>query len=139
MKKNKILCTIVALLLIVTVFVPATAQAASPDYFFTFDYDDTGEHYESYHAKGDTEQKWVVTLYDTAGSNMSTTNVLSLKMNRAGVNNVDRWHTFSNYVQRYGIPYQTVVSETDSMRLGMKKINSSSPTANLYITGAYNP
>lgn len=141
MKKHKILYTIVTLTLLVAVFVPVTAQAASPNYFFTFDSDLlVGEiQTEPVYPKGDTDQEWVIRLYQTASSNMSSSNVFSPKMNRQGANNVDYWHTFSNYVAPYAIPYQTVVSEVDNMYLTMKRGSHSSSASSLYLTGAYNP
>lgn len=140
MKKNKILCTIIVLTLFVSVFSPVTALALTEgDHFFTFSYADAGEHKEPVHQKGDTEQRWVVQLYQSSSSNLSSGNVLSLKMNRVEANTVDRWHTFSNYVDPYGIPYQTIVSETDWMYLSMKRVITSSVAPNLYVTGAYNP
>lgn len=139
MKNHNILCVIIALTLLVAVFVPVTALAVSSDYYFTFDYPDLDNHTESMHQKDDTDQLWVVTLYNTASSNMSSTNILGLKMNRSGNNNVDRYHTFSNYVTKYGIPYLNPVSATDWMYLGLKKDDASTSTAKLYVTGAYNP
>lgn len=138
-EKSKFLCTIIALALLVTVFVPVTAMAASPDYFFTFNYSDAGEHREPSHPKGDTEQCWVIQLYQTGSSNMSSSNVFMPKMNREGANNVDIWHTFSNYVPPYRINYQTVVSEVDQMYLSMKRDDKGSTATRLYVTGAYNP
>lgn len=140
MKKHKVLCTIVALALLVAMLVPVTALAASPNYSFTFTYSDTGEHPEEYwHDKGDSEQQWVVTLYDTASSNMSYNNILALKMERSYNNDVDRWHTFSNYVQRYGIPYSSSVESSDMMRLNKKRMISGTSETSLYVTGLYNP
>lgn len=140
MKKHKVLCTIVALALLVAMLVPVTALAASPNYSFTFTYSDTGEHPEEYwHDKGDSEQQWVVTLYDTASSNMSYNNILALKMERSYNNDVDRWHTFSNYVSRYGIPYLSSVESSDMMRLNKKRMINGSSETSLYVTGLYNP
>ena len=141
MKKSKIWCTIITLTLLVAMFIPVTAQAASPNYFFTFNSDLlVGDmQVEDTHPKGDTEQEWGIQLYNTPSSNMSASNVFSPRMNREGVNNVDYWHTFSNYVPPYAIPYQTVVSETDRMYLTMKRGSHSSSVSNLYLTGAYNP
>lgn len=141
MKKHKIFCTIVTLILLLAVFVPVTAQAVSPDYFFTFDSRllDGEVKEEPPYPKGDTEQRWVIRLYQSASSNMSASNVFSPKMNREGVNNVDRWHTFSNYVPPYGMDYMTVVSETDRMYLTMKRGSHTSSYSYLYLTGAYNP
>lgn len=78
-------------------------------------------------------------LYQTESSNMSASNVFSPKMNRKDLNNVDYWHTFSNYVPPYAIPYQTVVSAVDRMYLTMKRGSHSSSASSLYLTGAYNP
>ncbi len=139
MRKSKFLCTIIALTLLATVFVPVTALAESPDYFFTFNYSDAGEHREPSHKKDDTEQCWVIQLYQTGSSNMSSSNVFMPKMNREGANNVDIWHTFSNYVKPYRIDYLTVVSELDKMYLSMKRDDRSSGADKLYVTGAYNP
>lgn len=52
---------------------------------------------------------------------------------------VDRWHTFSNYVQRYGIPYSSSVKSTDYMRLNKKRIINGTSETSLYVTGLYNP
>lgn len=141
MKKSKFWCTIVTLTLLVAMCIPVAAQAASPNYFFTFNSALlAGEiQTEPTYPKGDTEQLWVISLYNTSSSNMSASNIFSPKMNRKDVNNVDYWHTFSNYVPPYAIYYQTVVSETDKMYLTMKRGSHSSSISNLYLTGAYNP
>lgn len=141
MKKHKILYTIVTLTLLVATFAPVTAHAYSGDHFFTFNSDLlVGEiQTEPTYQKEDTEQVWVIQLYQTESSNMSASNVFSPKMNRKDLNNVDYWHTFSNYVPPYAIPYQTVVSAVDRMYLTMKRGSHSSSASSLYLTGAYNP
>lgn len=136
MKKHRFLCMIVTLILVVAAVAPVTALAYPGDHLFEFNYSDAEDHPEPSHQKEDDEQKWVVTLYDES-SNMSRSNILGLKMNRSGDNNVDRWHTFSNHVKHYGIPYQDYVASTDMMFLGKKKMSNHSE--NLYVTGAYNP
>lgn len=139
MKKNKTMRAIIALTLIIAICIPVTALAASPNYAFSFKFDDLYNHTEPKYEKGDSEQRWYVTLYNNGENNMSSANILGLKMNRYGNNVVDEYHTFSNYVSKYPIDYKATVYEDDLMYLGAKKDSESTSTAALVISGLYNP
>ena len=139
MKKSSFLRTVISLTLLVAMLIPVTAMADSPNYSFSFTYSNESEHPESWYEKGDPEQQWVVTLYNTTSSNLSSKNILALTMERSDGTTVDRWHTFSNYVQRYGIPYARSVDSTDMMRLNKKRMINGTSESRLYITGLYNP
>lgn len=140
MKKNKVMCAIIALIVLISTFVPVTAFAAtSTDYDLYFEFKDLENHRLADFQKEDDEQKWVVSLYNNGISNMSSTNILGLKMNRTSNNNIDVYHRFSQYVTRYGIPYQSYVAATDYVHLGLKKDDASTSSANLIISGMYNP
>ncbi len=137
--KNNILRVIIALTLLVAVFVPVTALATSPNYSFYFEITDRNNHVEPYHEKGDSEQKWVLTLYNNGTNNMSDANIFGAKMNRTYGQDVDRYHTFSRYVTQYPLYYLNTVYSDDIMYLGYKKDRDSASTASLIISGMYNP
>lgn len=81
----------------------------------------------------------VISLHNNGTNNLSGSNILWLKMNRSKNNNVDVYHRFSLYVSNYGIPYQAYVASTDYVYLGLKKDDASTSSANLIISGKYNP
>lgn len=139
MKKNKTICAIIALTLIIAITIPVTALAVSPNYAFSFEFDDLYNHFEPKHEKGDSEQRWYVTLHNNGENNMSSANILGLKMNRNTNNVVDVYHTFSNYVSNYPVDYKATVYEDDLMYLGAKKDSESTSSAALIISGLYNP
>ena len=139
MKNNKIMRTIIGLTLLVALLVPVTALATSPNYYYTFVFTDRVNHQEAYHEKGDTEQRWYFTLYNTGKSNVSSTNILGVKMNRTYDNYVDVYRTYTRSVNNKAIDYRSYVSEDDVMFLGAKKDSDSTSYATLYANGAYNP
>lgn len=138
MKNNKTLCVIIALTLLVAVLVPVTALAASPNYPFSFDFYNLSNDKTDAYEKGDSEQNWYISLYNNGSNNMSSSNVLGVRMNRGGYY-VSGYHTFSNYVTGYRLPYTTSVNSTDMMYMGAKKDNTSTSSAALHISGQFNP
>ncbi|MBO5171208.1 MAG: hypothetical protein J6B70_10785 [Oscillospiraceae bacterium] len=139
MKNNKIMRTIIGLTLLVALLVPVTAFAASPNYTYNFEFTDRVNHQEAYHEKGDTEQVWVFTLYNTGKSNVSSTNILGVKMNRTSDNYVDVYRTYTGRTTNKRISYLSYVASDDVMFLGAKKDSDSTSYATLYANGAYNP
>lgn len=138
MKISKTLRLIVALTLLVAVLVPVTALAASPNYPFKFTFTNLANQITETYQKGDSEQNWYVSLYNNGTNTMSSSNVLGLRMNRNGAG-VSGYHTFSNYVTSYRLPYTTSVKSTDWLYMGAKKDNSSTTSAALNISGQFNP
>lgn len=138
MKNNKIMRTIICLTMLFTLFVPVTALA-SPNYFYDFEFTDRVNHQEPYHEKEDTEPYWYFTLYNTGRSNVSSTNILGVKMNRTEDNNVDVYRTHTGAIYRQPYEYLSYVASDDVMFLGAKKDSESSSYATLYANGAYNP
>lgn len=138
MKNNKILQTVITLTLLVVMLIPVAALA-SPDYFFDFEYTDRVNHQEPYHEKGDTEQNWYFTLYNTGRSNVSSTNILGVKMNRTERNYVDVYRTYTGRTNTTPFAYLDYVASDDVMFLGAKKDSDSTSYATLYANGAYNP
>ena len=136
MKNNKILRTVITLTLLVVMLIPITALA-SENYFYSFEYTDRDNHQEPYHKKGDTEQSWHFTLYNTGKSNVSSTNILGVKANRTENNYVDvyRKHTEAT---RKTYDYLDYVASDDVLFLGAKKDGDSTSYATLYANGAYN-
>ena len=116
--------------------IPITALA-SENYFYSFEYTDRDNHQEPYHKKGDTEQSWHFTLYNTGKSNVSSTNILGVKANRTENNYVDvyRKHTEAT---RKTYDYLDYVASDDVLFLGAKKDGDSTSYATLYANGAYN-
>ena len=118
---------------------PVTALA-SPNYYYNFEFTDRVNHQEPYHEKGDTEQVWVFTLYNTGNSNVSRTNILGVKMNRTTDNYVDVYRTYTGRTPNtVCITYLSYVASDDVMFLGAKKDSDSTSYATLYANGAYNP
>lgn len=140
MKNNKIMRAIIALMLLVAICIPVTAFAASPNYEFSFKFTDLLNKTTESYQKGDTEQNWYVSLYNNGTSTMSSTNILGLRMNRNG-SYISDYHTFSNYVTSYQLPYNddVTVSSTDWVYMGAKKDSTSTSTAALVISGKFNP
>lgn len=140
MKKNKILRAIIALTLLIAICIPVTAFAASPNYDFSFRFTNLANKTTDSYQKGDTEQNWYVSLYDNDTNNMSSKNILGLRMNRNG-SYISDYHTFSNYVTSYQLPYDddVTVYSTDWVYMGAKKDSTSTSTAALVISGKFNP
>lgn len=138
MKTNKIMRTIIVLTLLFTLFVPVTALA-SDDYFYDFEFTDRLNHQEPYCEKGDTEQNWYFTLYNTGRSNVSSANILGVKMNRTEDNYVDVYRTHVRSIRNQPYAYLSYVASDDVMFLGAKKDSESTSYATLYANGAYNP
>lgn len=137
-KNNKILRTVITLTLLVVMLIPVTALA-SPDYFYDFEFTDRNNHQEPYHEKGDSEQNWYFTLYNTGRSNVSSTNILGVKMNRTEKNYVDIYRLHTGAINNKPYPYLSYVASDDVMYLGAKKDSESTSYATLYANGAYNP
>ncbi len=138
MKSNNFARTIVCLTLLLVLFIPVAALA-SPNYSYNFAFTDRVNHQEPYHEKGDTEQNWYFTLYNSGTSNVSSTNILGVKMNRTYDNYVDVYRTYTGRTLNKCIAYLSYVSESDTMFLGAKKDSDSTSYATLYANGAYNP
>lgn len=136
MKNNKILRTVITLTLLVVMLIPVTALA-SDNYFYSFEYTDRVNHQEPYYVKGDTEQFWYFTLYNTGKSNVSSTNILGTKANRTENNYVDVYRTYTEATHRI-YDYLAYVASDDVMFLGAKKDSDSTSYATLYANGAYN-
>lgn len=120
-----------------------TASATNHDFSFTFTNTSTTK-YTSYYAKSDSDQFYVISL-DTTNKNtgvkntMSASNIFGCKMHRSYSDNVDVYHTFSNYVTGYRIAYQVPVYKNDNMRLAGKKDTASTSSATLRISGRFAP
>lgn len=139
MKRN-IVCIALALVFIVAAIAPVTALASSTgDYYFYFEFEDLENYRLADHTKGDTDQYWVLTLYNDGTNNLSSSNIFGAKMNSTDGRTVDRYHTFSNYVSHYAVNYEATVYSNDTMYLGIKKDDKSKSSENLIISGAYNP
>lgn len=138
MKSKKIMRMVICLTLLVTLLTPVTALA-SPNYYYNFEFTDRVNHQEPYHEKGDTEQVWVFTLYNTGNSNVSRTNILGVKMNRTTDNYVDVYRTHTEAISNHPYSYLAYVGSRDVMFLGAKKDSDSTSYATLYANGAYNP
>lgn len=138
MKNNKIMRTIIGLTLLLALFIPVTALA-SPNYFYNFEFTDRVNHQEPYHEKGDPEQNWYFTLYNTGSSNVSNTNILGVKMNRTVDNYVDVYRIHTVAINNKPYEYLSYVASDDVMFLGAKKDSTSTSYATLYANGAYNP
>lgn len=140
MKNNKIMRAIIALMLLVAICIPVTAFAASPNYAFSFEFSNLNDQTTDSYQKGDTEQNWYVSLYNNGTNTMSSSNILGLRMNRNG-SFISGYHTFSNYVTSYQLPYydDVTVKSTDWVYMGAKKDSTSTSTADLVISGKFNP
>lgn len=138
MKNNKIMRAVIGLTLLFALFVPVTALA-SPNYYYDLEYTDRNNHQEPYHEKGDTEQNWYFTLYNTGRSNVSSTNILGVKMNRTHDNYVDVYRTYTGRTDNKHFAYLNYVASDDVMYLGAKKDSASTSYATLYANGCYNP
>lgn len=138
MKNNKIMRTFIVLTLLFALFVPVTALA-SPNYYYNFEFTDRVNHQEDYHEKEDPEQNWYFTLYNTGRSNVSSTNILGVKMNRTEDNYVDVYRIYTKATPSTPYAYLSYVASDDIMFLGAKKDSESTSYATLYANGAYNP
>lgn len=138
MRKHRAMSVILTLSLLVAMFIPVTAMAASPNYPFEFTFHNLANQETASHQKGDAEQNWYVSLYNNGANTLSAANILGLRMNRNG-SAVSGYHTFSRYVSGYPIPYTTRVSASDWMTMGAKKDSSSTTNAALRISGQFNP
>jgi hypothetical protein len=122
-----------------------TVQAGSHFYQFEFE-DDVNDQSTKYYAKSDHDQFWYISLKKTAPSiiapkknTLSSTNIFGCKMHREKDDNVDRYHTFSNYIDSYPIEYRNKVRAADKMRLTGKKDNTSTSTKSFKISGFFAP
>lgn len=70
---------------------------------------------------------------------MSSSNVFACMLHRKYNEYVDNWHTFSNYVTSYSIPYASTVSINDEMTIEGKKHYTSTSTTALKISGRFAP
>ncbi len=138
MRKHRTMSVILTLSLLVAMFIPVTAMAASPNYPFKFEFYNLDNQKDAPHQKGDNEQNWYVSLYNNEVNTLSDFNILGLRMNRKGYY-VSDYHTFSRYVSGYRLPYTTRVSSTDTMIMGAKKDSSSTTSVALRISGQVNP
>lgn len=138
MENKKIMRTLICLTLLFALLIPVTALA-SPNYSYNFEFTDRVNHQEPYHEKGDTEQNWYFTLYNTGNSNVSSTNILGVKMNRTEDNYVDVYRTHTKATPSTPYAYLSYVASDDVMFLGAKKDSDSTSYATLYANGAYNP
>ncbi|GAA4654307.1 hypothetical protein GCM10023142_14450 [Anaerocolumna aminovalerica] len=144
MKLKKKIKILILSLCFCTMFSSSIIFAANHDFYFTFDSKDSSQVQAAYYQKSDNEQKWYITIDEyykntTTKNTMSSSNVFACTMRRRYNDNVDRWHTFSNYVSSYGIDYATKVSQYDEMRIEGKKDSTSSSTSQLRVSGRFAP
>ncbi|MTK08108.1 MAG: hypothetical protein F8N38_13620 [Hungatella sp.] len=133
-KKGKILVALTCAFLMT-----ASGSALAANHGFTFKFTDLTNKTTSSYAKSDNSQIWYLSLDNSGSNNMSSANIFGCKMNRTSNNNVDIYHTFSNYVSGYGISYQSKVYKNDNMYMGAKKDSASTSTTALTISGRFAP
>jgi hypothetical protein len=122
-----------------------TVHARNYPYKFKFE-DDVNPQHTDYFAKSDHDSFWYISTkkydYDTfpkKKNTLSSTNIFGCRMHRDKNDNVDGYHTFSNYIDSYPIEYRNKVRAGDNMRLFGKKDDSSTSSKALKISGWFAP
>ena len=96
--------------------------------------------------KRDNETNWYLTIDNNQRSTLSSTNIFGVRMNR--IQTIDGkeshyyasgYHTFSNYVHNYPMPYIYFVEANMEMGLGAKKDDRSTSMQDLYVAGMFCP
>lgn len=130
---------IVALLCLLSLFDTGvmTVHAASHYYEFEFKNDTINKNSET-HNKTDLDQHWYISTHES-GSNLSSTNIFGVRIHKEKSDNIDRYHTFSQYVDSYPMSYSVEVHTNDAMFLTGKKDNASTSTKNLKVNGRFAP
>lgn len=140
MKAKKIATVIVVLTLIVATLVPISAMAVNHEFYFEF-HDLYNQIDPNRYTKSDSEQRWYVTAYNMNGCNVSTSNVLGVRMHHLeSVGAVATYELVTDF--RYHVwDYITQVPYTssDHYYLGAKKDNTSTSTSPLTAVGVYCP
>jgi len=140
MKKFKAVLMGICLLAMV-----GTQPAFAANQEFNFDFDSLYQKASSDPAtKSDSEQNWYISFehYNKYGqrNTMSSSNIFGCRIHSDYDNSTpDRYHTFSNYVNNYRMPYQRYVASGTDMYLRGQKDDDSKSGAELLISGLFCP
>lgn len=140
MKIKKIITAIIALTLIIAALVPVSAMAVNHEFYFEFR--DLNKQIDpNRYTKSDNEQKWYVTAYNMNGCNVSSTNILGVRMHHVeSVGAVASYELITDF-RYHSWDYITEVpySSSDHYYLGAKKDSVSTSTNSLTAVGVYCP
>ena len=143
MKLMKTFTKVTAVCLLLALCVaPMSAFAGNHNYWFQFRDDSYSENFREIEHKNDNDTNWYLTIN---GGNMNSSNIFGARMNRALNSDGSRYsaasgyHTFSNYVRGYRVPYTVSVRANDPMMLGGKKDNASTYGGELMVSGVFCP
>lgn len=124
---------------------PVQAKAAQ-NIPFEFSFNDLYDRTTGSVFKEDSEQRWWLSLdsyyaKENRYNTLSASNIFGCRMNRKNYNLhfISAYHTFSNYVSGYPLPYTREVPQNTLVYLGMKKDDASTSSATLHISGRFNP
>lgn len=140
MRIKRIATAIVALTLIIAALVPISAMAVNHDFYFEF-YDLNNQRDPNYYTKSDSEQNWYVTALNMNGCNVSSTNVLGVKMHHlesvGAVATYERVEDFKYHHWKYIANAPS--SLEDHYYLGAKKDDKSTSSNALIAVGVFCP
>lgn len=140
MKTKKALSIMVALILVVASLAPISAMAINRP--FNFEFNSTiGNKYTDNYTKSDSDQHWYVRVYNNGINNVSSANILGVKMHHLqSVGYVSNYETITDYVS-HTFNYTTSVpySNEDYFFMGAKKDSDSTSSATLIVTGVFCP
>ena len=133
-----------------TMLLTSSVSAATHEFNFQFEDVTTTKDWKETWAKSDNENRWYITLLESAGilkkSTLSSSNIFGCRMRDMTVGPaVDSYHTFSNHVQSYPIEYirdsngNPIVGKGHAMRLRAKKDDSSTSSKALKVYGKCAP
>lgn len=140
MKIKRIATAIIAFTLIVAALVPISAMAVNHEFYFEF-HDLYNQVDQNRYTKSDSEQRWYVTAYNMNGCNVSSSNILGVKMHHLeSVGAVATYELVKDF-KYHSWDYITQVpySSSDHYYLGAKKDSSSTSTSSLTAVGVYCP
>lgn len=122
-------------------FTGISAKAATFSFVFTsLENQDNQKTY----SKSNNHQYYKITIdqknpISGISNNMSSNNIFGEKLHRLTNDDIDVYHTFSNFVSNYQINYKTTVSPKDKIKMVGKKDSASTSGVELRVTGSYTP
>lgn len=140
MKIKKIATMVIALTMIIAALAPISAMAVNHEFYFEFrdyyNHIDAGRY-----TKSDSEQRWYVTAYNMNGCNVSSSNVLGVKMHHLeSVGAVASYELVTDFkYHSWDYIADAPYSANDHYYLGAKKDSSSTTSNTLIAVGVFCP
>lgn len=126
-------------LLVVTMLGTGSALAANHLYSFVIP-NVVQNVFTPIYPKSDSEPNWYLSIDSSdPDNNLSSTNIFGVRARKSTTTAASAYHTFSNFVTSYAMPYTISVSTGTNIYMAGKKDDTSTSSEALYVSGYWCP